>query len=572
MSTAERFRKKAEQLQHQRNVEEAKPDIEAYRMLEERELALLKQKLYQHRPMDWLRERFNEDPADYQWSLLPEYAKHKWDGDPEPLYNAWMDLAAGRWAAIESGTGTGKTYAAARIAVWFLDCFPDSLVVTTAPKQKQLEVGLWKEVSTIFKKFKRLRPNAALYNLRLAVDDTDINKSDDTDDALSKSWHMIGIVSGVGSDESSAVKMQGLHREHMLIIVEEAPGVPKAVLTALKNTCSDPSKNLILAIGNPDNITDSLHEFAALPQVSSYTLSGKDHPNVVCKDPSRMPGAVTQNFIMNMLAEHGEKSTMYQSRVRGISPSQAADSLIKYEWLEKCVDNGLKYDGTYHAVGVDAANSKDGDKAALAWGRGNILHEVQEFYCDNANHLAYNLLYDSGKLAELGYADYETRKLTDYEVMNGFVGVDTVGLGWGTYNVLLDEGVEPVALHGGQWADCIPEEDYYDESEGKEKQRQSVRFQGLRSQMYWELREDLRQGKIRFDLQDKDALREIFIELISIRVAFKGNYIVVEAKEDIKKRLGNKSPNRADAIVYWNWVRKGYRMVFGGFPVMGIGT
>jgi hypothetical protein len=43
--------------------------------------------------------------------------------------------------------------------------------------------------------------------------------------------------------------------------------------------------------------------------------------------------------------------------------------------------------------------------------------------------------------------------------------------------------------------------------------------------------------------------------------------IAIEAKDDIIKRLG-KSPNVADAIVYANWVRKGYRVPVGGLPMM----
>jgi hypothetical protein len=31
--------------------------------------------------------------------------------------------------------------------------------------------------------------------------------------------------------------------------------------------------------------------------------------------------------------------------------------------------------------------------------------------------------------------------------------------------------------------------------------------------------------------------------------------IKVESKEEIKKRLG-RSPNKGDAVIYWNWVRR----------------
>lgn len=33
-----------------------------------------------------------------------------------------------------------------------------------------------------------------------------------------------------------------------------------------------------------------------------------------------------------------------------------------------------------------------------------------------------------------------------------------------------------------------------------------------------------------------------------------GGIVTLESKDDIRKRLG-RSPDRADAVVYWNWVR-----------------
>ena len=59
------------------------------------------------------------------------------------------------------------------------------------------------------------------------------------------------------------------------------------------------------------------------------------------------------------------------------------------------------YTDSYNAVGVDVANSPNGDKAALACGRRNVLCEVQEFYCKNATHLAYNLFMSNEELGQV---------------------------------------------------------------------------------------------------------------------------------------------------------------------------
>jgi len=47
---------------------------------------------------------------------------------------------------------------------------------------------------------------------------------------------------------------------------------------------------------------------------------------------------------------------------------------------------------------------------------------------------------------------------------------------------------------------------------------------------------------------------ELFNDLTAVTWKTQGGKIIVESKEDIKKRLGH-SPNKGDAAVYWNWVR-----------------
>jgi hypothetical protein len=78
--------------------------------------------------------------------------------------------------------------------------------------------------------------------------------------------------------------------------------------------------------------------------------------------------------------------------------------------------------------------------------------------------------------------------------------------------------------------------------------------------MYWQLREDLRNDP---DISLPDD-EELFADLVTPKWETKNGKIVVESKEDIKKRLGH-SPNKGDAVVYWNWIRQ--KRKSGGFSV-----
>jgi len=51
-----------------------------------------------------------------------------------------------RRTTVPAGHAVGKTWVAARVALWFLHSFPHSLVITTAPTFRQVENVLWAEI------------------------------------------------------------------------------------------------------------------------------------------------------------------------------------------------------------------------------------------------------------------------------------------------------------------------------------------------------------------------------------------------------------------------------------------
>ncbi len=502
---------------------------------------------YQKKPLLWLKERFGEDPKSFAWSLWGgAYESHKWDGTKDPLAAIWQAVADNKWAGLESATGTGKTYALARIVFWFLDVFPNSLVVTSATVATQLKEQLWAEMKTAFHKFKKIRPHAYLFDsLRLLVDARGFDELGDEDQNL-QAWGAIGVASRASSGSQANVSRQGFHREHMLIIVEEATGIDFPTLESYKNTCTG-DHNVMLLVGNPDSQVDPLHQFCQSANVFAARASGYDHPNVVLQK-EYVPGAVTTGSIERRRTDVGETSNLYQSRVRGISPSQGVDSLIRLDWIQASVRRETDATGV-GALGVDVANSEAGDKGAVAFGKGNKLLYLKDFQCPNATHLAYNLVYDEVELTEKGYSIYSLPTLKSYGVQPNRVGVDGVGVGVSTINAFND--ILPhkvISLQGGQMKEVLPHDD-----EGKPL----YQFTSLRAQMYWELREDFRQGKIELAFNDSATYKQLVRELVTPKFQSKSGKIEVEGKDSIKKRLGN-SPNLADAVAYWNWVRKGH--------------
>jgi len=513
-----------------------------------------KYKRYRNDPMAWLVERFKEPGTTIKWSDWDEklYGKHVWDGTPDPFLAACNGLVSHKGVGIESATGTGKTYFLSRVVYWFLDCFPDSLVVTTAPKEKQLKSILWSEISKSFNSFKRIRPNAELYSLRLLPDGKRVHMRDMKDEELKDMHQAIGVTAGVKADEESATKMQGFHRKYMLFIIEEAAGVALPIITAIKNTCTGVD-NKMLAVGNPDSVVDSLHQFCELPYILSIRISGYDHPNVVLgKDV--IPGAVTQESLDIRKLEYGDESNFFKSRGRGLAPLQSTDSLIKYDWVKQCspiMDAEAKNipvdTASANALGIDVANSTAGDKAATAWGKDNKLNYLVEFQCPNANDLANNVVEEDDKLRADKKQVYNLPKIRDWEIPHECIGVDAVGVGVGTVNEFKNLDIDVKGLQGGQDDTQIPLD---------AEEKPLYEFSSLRAQMYWQLRQDLMKKQVVININDKMLVDKLIKQLIDIKYKTSNRSIVVESKEDVKKRIGGESPNLADAVVYWNWVRK----------------
>lgn len=475
------------------------------------------QLFYQKHPFNYMVERLGVRPESLDWSMLPEYANHKWDGTPNPLMAILNNLAQGiTRIGVESATGPGKTYLGACIVFWFLECFENSLVVTTAPKQDQLSLHIWKEIGRMHDKFGR----GDLISLKLRM----IPGKDD--------WIAVGFVAGIVANEESSTKAQGFHEEHMLIIIEETPGVPSPIITAFQNTCTAPH-NIILAFGNPDHQLDNLHKFCSLPNVEHITISAYDHPNIVLDDASFIPGACSQAGIKDMLVRYGSRENpLFLSRARGISPGQSEDALIRLEWLNAAAerykaltDERGKIDIAKilgdAALGVDVANSEAGDKAALAHGKGDVLLSVIDFHCPDSTQLGKRDVYHFMK---------------EKNIIAERVGVDGVGVGAGTINGLKELGIRVTNLIG---------------SEKQVTHKEAEDFRNLRSQMYWQVREDLRNDIIAIPYDP-----DLFADLVTPKWITRNGEIIVESKEEIKKRLGH-SPNKGDAVVYWNWIRSG---------------
>lgn len=504
---------------------------------------------WQHDPVGWAVRYMGIREETLRWSVNPGYKDHAWDGTRDPIVAMAESVAGWHHTGVESGTGTGKSHTLGWLTLWFLACFPSSRVFSYAAQEEQLDLYAWTEIRKMWPRFKRLFPTAEIRrSLHLYMDGRD--EVGDT-----AGWGAVGRAAQVRAEEDVATKAAGMHGEHMLILLEETPGIPKPIIRAVENTCTAPH-NLILAVGNPDHQHDPLHELCTAPHFRHIRISALDHPNIVvneARDPGGLargieerfvedtiivPGAASRKSVRDRADQYGVGSPMYGRRVRGISPPQAADAVIQQAWIDAAVERWLDHDRRAElakiggpSLGVDVANSEDGDEAAIARGPGAVLEEVSAFRCPNALHLGVKVAL------EMSVDGIPPRR----------VGVDSVGVGASTVNKLKEMGRPIRALNAGEKAHARVDRDLVVTEDVAVLEEEE--FYNLRAQMWWTLRRDLQRGRIALP-PDPVLHRELVVPTWETR----NGRIIVEPKEKIRERLG-RSPDRADAVVLWNWVR-----------------
>lgn len=483
---------------------------------------------YQSHLYEYIIKKFNVRETELQWSLLPEYENHDWDGDKDPLFKIINCVNESKWCGVESGKGVGKTWLIARLVFAFLDCFKDSIVVTVAPKEEQLKLHAWKEISKLYPLFNK---GKLLSSLKLRMYD---------DPEKAEQWTATGFGVGTAAIEQVALNAAGFHGKDMLVIFEEMPGINQKVIDSFISTSGAPH-NIILAFGNPDHQLDNLHKFCKLPNVEHIRISGYDFPNVVLDNSDFIPGAQSKTGLERLLSSYGSKSNpLYLSHARGISPGSSPDSLIQAAWIEKAQEtyktlfneNGnldtekvvkynilAKYDNN-GALGVDVANSESGDKAAWTYGVGVVPVETESFPCPNSNQLAHKV----------------NIKAKDNGIDKKNVNVDGIGVGAGTVNTLIDD-----------YGYSKKEIDFQSSGTPIAITGRTEQFNNLRSQAWWMVREGLRTGLIPMP-NNPNLISDLMTPLWSV----KGGKICIEAKVEIKKRIG-RSPNDGDSFVYWFW-------------------
>jgi hypothetical protein len=250
-----------------------------------------------------LRAYLRADWSRYFIDVLGIPEEHVWSKMREII----TALQTHRRVAVKAGNGVSKTFTAAGIANCFSDIYgPDCGVITTAPTSKHLEDILWGEIKN--------QRNNAIIPLG-----GDITQLDVTRKGYPK-WTFTGLTVRSDNITQQAAALQGYHREWILLIFDEASGVPPQIWAAAERLMTN-ERCYWLVIGNPP--INGLGEFVECFKPDSgwaqITISVLDSPNYK-ESREVIPNVSGRLFVEEQERKYGKDSPRYIANVLGEIP------------------------------------------------------------------------------------------------------------------------------------------------------------------------------------------------------------------------------------------------------------
>lgn len=407
-----------------------------------------------------------------------------------------------KYTFVESGHGVGKTHVTASIALWFLATHENSIVLTTAPTERQVKEVLWGEMA---KQYNKEEIGGDFTTLKLELGDN---------------WKALGFTARESVDqEKMAARMQGFHAPHVLIIFDEAAGVHPAFWLAKEGIMTG-THSKFLAIGNPTSCSGAFYDGCI--KHKAIRLSCLDHPNVIA-GKELIPGAVTKEWAEDRLEEWGEDSPLYKARVLGVPPDQSDDAMFKLSDVDHAVNREPINNPTLQtkSIGVDVARFGT-DRTVITLKEGLDVRDVIIYQGKDLN-------WTLGKIKELD-------KL--FEADN--IVVDDTGVGGGITDGLVgykreSDGREPqiVPINFAQRPDGL---------------FSNIEFENIKAEIFWQLKFDFDNSRIKILSEGN-----IVSELVSIKYEYTPKQKIKIVSKDKMKKEGLKSPDAADSLALANY-------------------
>lgn len=407
--------------------------------------------------------------------------------EPDPWQSDLMEAVAGghRRISVRSGHGVGKSTTVAILCLWYLLTRYPVKIVITAPTSAQLFDALFAEI----KRWVNQLPPQLQELLNVKSDRIEIAAAPET-----------GFISARTSRAESPEALQGIHADNVLLVADEASGVPEAVFEAAAGSMSGEEACTIL-LGNPTRSSGFFFDTHNRLKDQWWTR------RVSCVDSPR----VSASYVQEMKDRYGEDSNAFRVRVLGEFPLSDDDTVIPMHLIDAAMSRDLVEDDRAPAIwALDVARFGT-DRSALAKRRGQVITEIKRW-------AGLDLMQLTGAVV----AEYQAQAphLRPAEIL-----VDSIGLGSGVVDRLRELKLPARGVNVS------------------ESPSMKGTYQNLRAELWFATKAWLEQRGCRLP-KDEDLMAE----LAGPRFKFSSSgKLQVESKDEMRRR-GLRSPDLADAV------------------------
>jgi phage terminase large subunit len=240
--------------------------------------------------------------------------------------------------SVASATGVGKTFLAAIADIQFQMTRPDALVPCTAPSQAHLSTVLWPELHALIDNsvggmVKRFLKWEATYIRHVSNPHRAfaVQKTATAHSSVDSRTGTTGQKQNVGA--------AGLHRDHMLIIADEASGIDTPNLETFIATCTG-YENRLLFLGNPVYTHGMFFDIWFNQKMArnwrKFRVASLRHKEVARSDTGKRyvaTKAVNTAQSQEWLDTYGPRSILVQAKVFGNHPITQADD-VEFNYAE----------------------------------------------------------------------------------------------------------------------------------------------------------------------------------------------------------------------------------------------
>lgn len=445
--------------------------------------------------------------------------------------------------SVASGTARGKDFVAACAAVSFLYLTPrwnsrrelveNTKVALTAPTDRQVKNIMIPEVARLYNRAKQrgiiLPGRLNAYDIR-------------TDN---EEWFLTGFK----ADEHNHEAWSGFHAVHTMFVITEASGIGDDTFSAIEGNLQGDSR--ILLVFNPNTPVGYAARSQRGDRWAKFRLNSLTAPNILQKRLV-IPGQVNYEWVADKVeqwctpisAEDREEELddfefegkwyrpedLFRKKVLGKFPKVADDVLIPHQWIESAQERWKLAQGKepvsdeLRLLGVDVAGMGR-DNTCFCERKGKWVAEMQSRNSSGqADHMAVA-------------GDIAARRRRHPRMV---VSIDTIGEGAGVFSRCLELDDKRYIIS------CKYSEGAKQFDRDLSDITGQYRFVNMRAYLFWCVRDWLNPKNETGAMLPPDS--QLLEEATEIRWSFRSDgRILIEPKEDIKKRLG-RSTDKFDAL------------------------